>query len=249
MPEHKTLEQRAGILLTGLPGSGKKRIRRALCEIMPNVTLRIVPDEIEAAEAANRGVIWCVVDARADFESERDAVALKCLSELLASAQGVVLNFCEAADLTQQSRWVQWIKLHQPQLPLVRVTQGRFPQAWQGFTQLCSAAAMQTQQAGFKPVCLQTMQTHRFEVKRLYLQHLLMGLDAFKRNWSLPIWRVRGVFETFEYVNRVAIEGTPFGVDTYAADEAQACGWLEISGLELPEQRLRELVDACQLHF
>lgn len=249
MTEHNGLEQTGGIWLTGLPGSGKKRIRQALREIMPNVTLRIVPDEIESTEAVKRGVMWCVVDARADFETARDAAALACLAELLGSAQGVVLNFCEAADLTQQSRWVQWLRSHQPQLPLVRVAHGRFPQTWQGFAQTDSAAAMQTQQAGFTPVCLQAMQTHRFEVKRLYLQHLLMGLDALKRNWNLPIWRVRGVFETFEYVNRVAIEGTPFGVDTYAADETQAGGWLEISGLELPEPRLRELVEACQLSF
>ncbi|WP_178863154.1 hypothetical protein [Thiomicrorhabdus cannonii] len=239
----------AQILLVGLPGSGKSRVQQAIREQLDLecVELGTLPDLGEPKQPHQQ--VWCVIDARPAFDEMQDAHALSHLAELLQLADGVLLNFIEAADLTLQSHWIKWIKAQRP-LPVVRLTYGRFPQGWVGFERDTLPDALQ--QTAAMPT-LPGLQTCRYEVKKLYLEHLLMGLDALRRNWGVRIWRVTGVFYTFEYVNPVQLEGTPFGLDTFAAaGEVPGDvpdGWLQIQGVDLPQAQLQELVDACQLSF
>ncbi|MBD3754523.1 MAG: hypothetical protein IE937_02645 [Gammaproteobacteria bacterium] len=233
----------AEILLTGLPGSGKSRIMQAVREQLGKEAMEVPSAENILRQPCQQ--VWCVVDARPMFDETQDAAALHHLAELLKWADGVVLNFSESADLSVQTKWSKWIKA-QCALPIVRVTYGRFPEGWCGFeTDDKSGRQSQTPLTHDQS----PLQACRFDVSKIYLDHLLMGLDALRRNWGIKIWRVQGVFYTYEYVNRVQLEGTPFGLQPYAAEADVPGGWLLIQGVDLPEARLKELVDACQLSF
>lgn len=234
------------ICLTGLPGSGKRRLRDALVEqfaLKPNQLL--LDRELTGSEAVTQ--IWCVIDTRTTLLTLQDAMVEQHLTSLVEKSDGIVFNFTEAADLDSQSFWSRWLRKQASDLPIVRVLNQRFPESWQGFE---SSKASKTstpaflQAENFRPANLQTFE---FEVGSLHLEHLLMGLDSSKQSLGMQIWRVQAVVQTFEYVNLVAIEGTPNRWDTYAADPESVSGWIKIQGLGLKRAWLAEVIQASLL--
>lgn len=231
------------VTLTGLPGAGKQRVRQAL-----QTQFDFAGDQIETDSAGKErsGVhqpVWCVIDIRSPFDEGRDRAAVEHLAFLVRQASGVVFTFSEAADLDSQTFWSQWLRQQQPQVPVVRLVNGRFPQAWQGFKEVDLPG-----EKGLSPVLkASSLQTFEFEVGPVYLDHLMMGLDNSRQNLGMQIWRVAAVLDTFEYENRVALEATPFRWDSYAADTGQVAGRIRVQGLELDEKWLKEVIEAALL--
>ncbi len=230
------------ICLTGLPGCGKDRIKQLLLTQF-GLADDSVGVDTECTASAQSQQLWCVIDIRSKL-SEQDELAGELLAGLLQQADGVVFNFCEAAELDVQSYWSRWVRQHQPELPIVRVLNGRFPESWSGFE---AKKVNRPDQVGQQTLSLADLQTFNFEVGTIYLDHLLMGLDNSKQNLGMQIWRVQAVIETFEYENLVAVEGTPYRWDTYAADEGAQPGWIKIQGFNLDQAWLNELVQASLL--
>lgn len=235
--------QQQKILLTGLPGSGKHRIKQLL-QSQFDLTEETVFVDSDQNTDFNFEQAWCVIDVRSVLNPEQDTLAESHLKCLLSKVNGVVFNFMEAADLDTQSFWNKWVRQQSAKLPIVRVLNQRFPATWQGFELNKQIRPAQFQKADFQ---LRQLQTHEFKVNTVYLDHLLMGLDNSKQNLGMQILRVQAVIDTFEYENLVAVEGTPHRWDTYAADSNQQSGWVKIQGIDLDQAWLQEIIQASLL--
>jgi len=245
------------IVVTGLPGCGKTGVVNSLVEQFGCQAINH-----EALTEAHNGVldwdgffpiaasvqqmdrqIWCVIDARSTLEDEPDWVA-EALAEKLKIADAVVFSFVENASLQQQSWWNRWLAeqvevLSRETIPVVRCFYQQFPQGFDGFN---VESKHKTSMNGFE-----TPQRYEFEVGSVMLDHLLMGLDNSRRNLGMKIVRTEGVLETFEFDNLIVLQGTPYRLDTFAADEVAEPGWLKISGYDLDREWLKQLIDASRL--
>lgn len=245
------------IVVTGLPGSGKTGVVQSLLE---QFDCHVIDDEalaegrngvfywnetfpIEAPTQQVDRQIWCVIDARSTLEKEPGWVN-EALIEKLKIADAVVFSFVENSSLQEQSWWNQWLAdqvglLNRETIPVVRWFYQQFPQGFDGFN--VESRKHQTL-SRFK-----ALQQYDFEVGSVVLDHLLMGLDNSRRNLGMKIARVEGVLETFEFDNLIALQGTPYRLDTFAAEDSAEPGWLKISGYDLDRAWLKQLVDASRL--
>lgn len=231
------------ICLTGLPGSGKRRLKKALqAQFALKPDQLLLDNELTGSEVVSQ--VWCVIDTRATLSGVLDETVEAQLTALIEKSDGVVFNFTEAADLDAQSFWSRWLRQQAKDLPVVRVLNQRFPESWQGFPASENSRPARLHVGDLLP---DTLQTFVFKVGPLHLEHLLMGLDSSKQSLGMKIWRVQAVVETFEYVNLVAIEGTPNRWDTYAAEAESSSGWIKIQGFGLEEAWLAEVVNASFL--
>ena len=228
------------VCLTGLPGSGKHRLKAALCHQLSVDDSQVrVDGELENSTVCHQ--IWCVIDIRSTLQGLPDMTVEAHLEKLVKKADGVLFNFAEAAELDAQSYWSKWVRQQSKEIPIVRILNQRFPESSAGFDLTKVSRPAYFQQADLIPKALETF---LFEVGTIHLEHLLMGLDSSKQNLGMKIWRVQAVVDTFEYENLVAIEGTPNRWDTYAADPKQTSGWIKIQGFELQQAWLNEIIQA-----
>jgi len=238
MLEHST------ICLTGLPGSGKHRLQKAILKQFAMDFSQVqVGSELSTSMAFQQ--VWCVIDIRSTLQGLADERIEHDLIALLKKADRVIFNFAEAAELEVQSYWSKWVRQQSQAIEIVRVLNQRLPeQALECLSTNISRPA-NVQKHDF--IC-ETLETYHFEVNTIHLEHLLMGLDSSKQNLGMQIWRVQAVVQTFEYENLVAIEGTPYRWDTYAAERDEAfeakSGWIKIQGFQLQQAWLSEIIQA-----
>ncbi|MDG6778492.1 hypothetical protein QCB44_07230 [Thiomicrorhabdus sp. zzn3] len=233
-------ELAASVTLLGLPGSGKDRVKRALVEQFGYDPQRIVTSVM--IPSAKTGQAWCVIDVRPLVGIALGGAVEKHLQSLLAYADGVIFSFVEAADLEAQAFWTQWVRQQESNVPIVRLLNRRFPESWSGF----EIDETEKEKSG-EPLPPLTLQCFEFEVGRVHLDHLMMGLDNSRQNLGVDIWRVQAVIDTFEYENTVAVEATPFRWDCYAAGLDQAPGKIRIEGIDLDKRWLNEIIQASLL--
>lgn len=262
----KLMSNPFNIALVGLPGAGKSRVLNSTQTHPMFMTRhgqvfelnRFVDASVAGLPAVDWRIptqIWCVLDVRKPLLAGRDEAVEQALLQLLSQAHGVVLTFLEDADLTQQAWWNHWLKQHVAALPVVRWLSHAFPAGWLGFELNHSFTHFFTSDSGLSVTTPGAWQRFEFELDRVCLDHLLMGLDASKTNLGMAIWRVHGVVNTLEYQNSIAIEGTPTHIRTYAADtpkespdnaptSEQKIGRLVIEGFGLDQAWLTQIVMA-----
>jgi hypothetical protein len=265
------------IILTGLPGSGKSRVLESLkrhysCEIVScdsSLQKSVIPgccewNDISSLPEKKPGQQqWCVIDIRSELTEPSEWVS-DLLRLMVSRADGIVYSFAESAALNQQSWWNSWINKQAKEFgfdrpPIVRWFYQQFPEDFGGFDLVDIAEKPVV--TGLQP------NSFRFEVGQVMLDHLLMGLDNSMRTLGMKITRVRAVVDTFEFDNRIVLEGTPYRLDTYAAnqhgqknlyqlvankivlpeEEKLPCGVVEISGVDLQQEWLEQLIQACKI--
>lgn len=234
----------SNVLLLGLPGSGKNTVKHALMTQFGLSQGGIdVASDWTCEGLSQYEQAWCVIDMKAPFPLNSSGLAVQQLEMMLHNVAGVVFSFSEAADLDRQTAWVHWVKRQRPGLPVVRLRQNAFPHSWSGFK-----TVPQLEVGKCRPSALSgleySLETFEFRLDRVSLDHLLMGLDNSRENLGMQIWRVQAVLSTYEYENLVAVEATPFGWDTYAADPGQQQSCLRIEGINLEKNWLDEIVQA-----
>lgn len=241
------MNQAQQCLLVGLPGSGKRRLAQQIVNLGELSAEQVLTDRVLLADVVKVSApitTWLVLDARANL-SEHSTDMLSVLEKLLSVAQGVILNFHEQVELEQQSQWASWVRQHDSDVKLVRTGYSGLPDSFQPVLEIgCPPEHLVDVQADLVSLRAQRFE---YEVKRVMLDHLLMGLDGARRNLAMPIFRVQATLNTFEYENVVQVEGTPTRLDCYAAEENQAPGTIVIEGRDLDQAWLSELVAACQL--
>lgn len=238
----------ATVSLLGLPGSGKQRLKQALVEQLGCKPENIHPSsDISLSDRSEDfDQTWCVIDVRSGLQSNHDPLAVKQLESLVSAADGVVFNFMEASELDDQLFWGRWVKQRYPDKPIMRFLNRQIPKGWCGF----EVVADKTEKpAAFSALAAsdKALQSFKFDVGRVCLDHLLMGLDNSRQNLGMQIWRVQAVVDTVEYENRVAVEATPFRWDTFAAIPEAESGWIKIEGIDLNEAWLEEIIQASML--
>lgn len=238
-------DRSVSLVITGLPGSGKTRVIQSL----QNKLTR--PGYFESQDLSNLNQVTlpyqllCVIDVRAPLVSGRDDWLESRLQQLLLSSEGIIFSFLESAALDDQAWWNRWVAKNAGHLPIVRWLNQSFPTGWQGFPIKDVALKMTTERlsAGVTP-----LQTYEFSVGRICWEHLLFGLDSSKQNLGMKIARVKGLVQTIEYENKVAIEGSATRWELFAADEKKIpvgiLGSLQIQGVDLDRNWLDEIVKA-----
>lgn len=235
-------------MLLGLPGSGKHRLKHILVDQLgcQPEKVGIFPEEVSADRLGDFQQAWCVIDIRSVTRSGRDDLAMQRLEALLNASDGVIFNFTEASELDTQAFWSRWVKQKSKALPIVRILNQQLPNGWCGFEQRTDRIPLQEEVAVSEDRNV-AVRSYEFNVGRVCLDHLMMGLDSSRENLGMQIWRVQAVVDTFEYENLVAIEATPFRWDTFAADPGAKSGWIRIQGIDLQQAWLDEIVQASLL--
>ncbi|BCN93858.1 hypothetical protein THMIRHAM_16430 [Thiomicrorhabdus immobilis] len=260
------------IVLLGLPGSGKSHVAAALqqqfgchllastdCQLEGSVLAFNRPGCLEWQDFLNLPIkqgdqqdtqsFWCVIDVRSVLPATGFEWLEEHLSRLLAIADGVVFTFTEAASLDEQAWWGQWVKNHSSNAkkPIVRLMNQLLPVSFSGFASI-QMDGLQFDKLNQQEAALyQQSASYQFDVDRVVLDHLLMGLDSSRHNLAMRITRVKAIVRTLEYANLVVIEGTPYRWDTYAAETEQGLGKVEISGIGLDQAWLKQLIDAAKV--
>lgn len=253
------------ILITGLPGAGKTRVATSLkeqfaCERLSteqwvsDVELRsgycewhdylnLPSKKLNQSEASEQ--VWCVIDVRSTLEEAQAEWIDDILQNLLRKADAIILSFVENASLEQQAWWnrrlnekFELLKINRP--PVYRWFYQQFADDFIGFESKSSNQV--------EPIHVdEREEVFHYDVAQIMLDHLFMGLDNSKRNLQMKITRVSAVVDTFEFDNLIAIEGTPYRLDKFAADDNQTPGKLVIKGIGLDKNWLDQLVQASTL--
>lgn len=253
------------IVLLGLPGCGKSRLAESLkqqfaCQLHGNsIELAQLQttrpgcfewqDFLNPPQLSLNQQAWCVIDVRSVLPESSWLESR--LVELLTISDGIIFSFVESASLDDQAWWNAWLNqvfatLNKPKPPIVRWLNQQFPADFAGFSQIESTPLQQLNATDNNDKALQ-IETYRFTVGKIVLDHLLMGLDNSRQNLGMKITRVTAVVETLEYENLVQIEGSAYRWDMFAAEAGIRPGSLAISGVGLDQAWLSELVKACEL--
>lgn len=256
------------IVLLGLPGCGKTRVAQSLQSQFACKSLNDELCELEVGfqftrpgslewnnflnlpEKQANQEFWCVIDVRSTLPEIGAEWLHKALSDMLFISDGVVFAFVESASLDDQAWWSKWIANHstaQTKKPIVRWMYQNFPAGFKGFDvaiekveNVASSAVDEIEYSSSQKV-----ETFRFSVERIVLDHLLMGLDNSRHNLAMKICRVQGVVQTVEYSNLVAIEGTAYRWDSFAAEADIGQRELQVSGIGLDQAWLTQIVKAA----
>lgn len=241
--------------LVGLPGSGKSSFANAWRQAATDIELEQITVPFTSESTELPVVIWCVIDVRSPLQ---DALSQSYLKQLLAHSDGIVMAFMEASDLDAQSAWQAWLKVALEELGVTLPRYRWFSEQAINTSSLLKWLDKEPKKdsqsirlADWRQLPSMTEFDFRFDyaqaVSPINLEHLLLGLDASKQNLGMAIWRVEAVIKTTEYVNPVAIEGTPNRWDTYAGELIDGQGHLRIVGFDLDRDWLEGLVSASQL--
>ncbi|WP_029408008.1 hypothetical protein [Thiomicrorhabdus sp. Milos-T2] len=261
------------IVLLGLPGSGKSRVASNLHKQFDCINLNQTMANIDLSKAQYsekttrpgcfewndflnlpqkqcNQTFWLLIDVRNPLPKNNSEWLEESLKKMLMVADGIVFTFTESASLDDQAWWNQWLTNHAEldvKKPVVRFLNQSLPVSFKGFV-AASSKAKDSQNESQSTQSLE-LETFCFQVERIVLEHLLMGLDSSRQNLGMQITRVKAVVKTLEYANLVEIEGTPYRWDTFAADESILSGdigKIEISGIKLDQAWLKQLVDASK---
>lgn len=257
MIENHFLNQKT-IGVVGLPGSGKSRVVQSLVEQFRCLQL----DEYAFCEQ-QKGVfecsliekplsiagdtqIWCVVDVRSIID-ESDAWSASRLMTLLKISNAVVLSFVENSDLDTQAWWQRWLNqrfkdLNLAPMPVLRWFHQQF-HFTDNHMQNLSATIQRPDRTlqGFKP------EVYQFDVNKVVLDHLLMGLDNSRRNLNMNIVRAQAVLETLEFDCLLELEVSANRIDSYKIAQKTPKSNLTIMGFNLDKQWLEQLVYASKV--
>lgn len=240
-----TAESSRCLVITGLPGSGKTRVIQSLQNRLPRPGYFESQDLSDLNQVALPYQILCVIDVRAPLVSGRDDWLEARLQQLLLSAEGIIFSFLESAALDDQAWWNRWVALNASHLPIVRWLNQSFPAGWQGFP---AKGDVLRGAAEYVSMAVSPLQTFEFTVNRICWEHLLFGLDSSKQNLGMKIARVKGIVQTLEYENKVAIEGSATRWELFAEDEdslpIDVLGRLQIQGVDLDPVWLDEIIKA-----
>jgi hypothetical protein len=243
--EMSTEESAVSLVITGLPGSGKTRVIQSLQNNLTRPGYFENQDLSDLNQVILPYQLLCVIDVRAALVSGRDDWLEERLQQLLFSADGIIFSFLESAALDDQAWWSKWVTLNAGHLPIVRWLNQSFPVDWQGFP-VKDDSVKSTSNA--LPKNLEPLQVYEFSVGRICWEHLLFGLDSSKQNLGMKIARVKGLVQTLEYENKVAIEGSATRLELFAADENNlpvgVLGQIQIQGEDLDQAWLDEIVKA-----
>jgi len=253
------------IVLLGLPGSGKSKVAQSLvqqfnCNLLSEVGESHNLNEPEGCvewqdflqlpskNLKSNQQFWCVIDVRSTLDSHMNVHASWLETELkkiLAISDGIVFSFVEAASLDEQAWWSQWLaKNITIKKPIARWMNQQFASGFTGFeTQETKQDKSDTVNVGPSS---EEIESYHFSVKRIVLEHLLMGLDNSKQNLAMKIMRVTGRVDTFEYENLVDIEGSAYRWDTFAATSDKEVGQIVVSGVGLDQAWLSQIINAAQ---
>lgn len=257
------------IVLLGLPGSGKTRVAQSLysqfgCELLIDDLCELEKAELQFTRPGSfewndflklpekqvNQEVWCVIDVRSPLPEISAEWLQQVLTNMLSVADGVVFTFIEAASLDSQAWWSQWVMNHSiPAIknPIVRWMNQRFPNNFEGFdlTPQQNESVNPFSVNKLEQTDLQKVEIFSFSAERIVLDHLLMGLDNSRQNLAMKICRVKGVVQTVEYSNLVAIEGSAYRWDTFAAESDVGLGEIQISGVGLDQAWLTQIVKAA----
>jgi G3E family GTPase len=241
------------VLVTGLPGSGKTRLIQAAPALPVTWLEANQPQLPERIDTSDR--IWCVVDARA-LPPVDGSAAQRWLTQDLAVADAVVMSFADQADLMRQGQWQAWLKqqgveacprywwLTQAGLEMERL------QTWSNLESARATESARRDWQNWRQSLAEDWQVLEWRLSELtgktapkpMLEGLLAGLDAAQSNLGMGLLRVRGEMMTFEYDNRVAVEGHYQGVASFAAEVTTATDWIRLEGIGLDSDWLKALV-------
>lgn len=185
------------ILIAGLPGSGKSRWIAAQTE-----PCRLVEWRDDALPAGR--VIWWGLDLRQPPDQRIKTLLNPCLQR----ADALIGFFAEESPIETQLRWREFLApLKKSGTPLyfshfLQAPPPDFPTTSAKVACSCHWPLRRT-------VCVQ--------LPKVVLDHLLFVLQGLEQSTSMRFWRIRGVVQTLEYVNAVAVEGSLSGLYTHAA--------------------------------
>jgi G3E family GTPase len=244
-----TVSNALNLIITGLPGSGKTRVIKSLLNGSNPPACFESQDLSDLQSVALPYQILCVIDVRSPLLKGVDDWLEIRLQQLLSSANGIVFSFLESAGLDDQAWWNRWVAQNAGHLPIVRWLNQSFPFDWQGFeikSEESKVAGKDLPKSLIKK--LAPLQTFEFSAGQICWEHLLFGLDSSKQNLGMKIARVKGIVQTVEYANKVAIEGSALRWELFAADQddllASELGMIQIQGEDLDQAWLDELVKA-----
>ena len=240
-----TEDHPASLVITGLPGSGKTRVIQSLQNQLTRPGYFESQDLSDLKQVTLPYQILCVIDVRAPLVSGRDDWLEARLQQLLLSAEGIIFSFLESSALDDQAWWNRWVALNAGHLPIVRWLNQSFPAGWQCFPAKDDALKVVTESVS---TAVSPLQTFEFTVGRICWEHLLFGLDSSKQNLGMKIARVKGIVQTLEYENKVAIEGSATRWELFAVDQedlpVDVLGRLQIQGVNLDPAWLDEIIKA-----
>ncbi|WP_319379866.1 GTP-binding protein [Thiomicrorhabdus sp.] len=246
--------------ITGLPGSGKGRFgsflrkeyglneafgKLSVAKSKPSFVIdRGEEGFLERLDASEETFcrVLCVVDARS-APPEANSWAAERLNSLLPFSDAMVLAFADEVSLLEQNRWTNRVMDQYPGLKLFRW--GRHTLDFPQFSS--SPQTLQSKKCFWNSVQIQTF---RFDLGKVVLDHLMMVLDNARRSLGMQILRAKGVFDTLEYDNLVAVEAGVERIDIYAAESQDfnqpALGMLCLQGVDFDPAWLESMLHACR---
>jgi len=216
----------APILIAGLPGSGKHRWIAAQPE----------PQRFQAWEGgtlpAQRAVWWTL-----DLRQPPDAALKRLLQPCLQRADAILGLFAEESPIEAQMRWREF---------LAPFKKSGTPLFFSHFLQAPPADWPHVSKKAAHCCDWPERSTVWVQLPKVVLEHLLFVFDGLARSTPMRFWRIRGVVETLEYVNAVAVEGSLSGLYTHAATGVEGpAGRLSLQVENLDEPLLREALRAA----
>lgn len=242
------------VAITGLPGSGKSRFIESVqrqfqqeenfpelieCSLQQAINPHQNPPSFKV-KLPRTFPIWLLMDVRTKPDLSQDQWLLDQLELILRIADLVVFHFVESSGLDEQSFWQKFVQQKFPDLPIIRSFHQTLPDNWLGVIE-----ALEPKQDS-NDDSFPAWQSCEFEVGRVSLDHLMMGLANSQQSLGMKIGRVQADLETLEYENLVALEASAFAWNTYASDKkTPTC--LRISGLNLDREWLQEIIQASSV--
>lgn len=257
MTENALLNQKT-IGVVGLPGSGKSRVVQSLveqfgchqldectfCEQQKGVFECCLTEN--ALSIAEDTQIWCVIDVRSILAAT-DGWSVSRLMTLLKISNAVVFSFIENSDLDTQAWWQRWLNqqfkdLGLAPVPVLRWFHQQFNFTDENMLNLKTIVHSSNRfLEGFKP------EVYQFDVDKVVLDHLLMGLDNSRRNLNMNIVRVHAVLETLEFDYLLELEVSANRMDSYKAQQRTPKNAITIMGFNLDKKWLEQLIYASKL--
>lgn len=191
------------ILIAGLPGCGKSRwIAAREAEGAP---FRWI--EWQPGQSLDTGCpVWTLVDLR----GEPTDTVMEALQPLLAASCATIGVFAEETDVFRQSRWREKIRA---------CKNGGDPVHFSHYMQAPFLDELpRCEPEGAPVLSWPTLHPFRVQMEQVMLEHLLFVLQGLEASTAMRFWRVRGVLDTLEYANPVAVEGSLAGLWTHAGE-------------------------------